>query len=259
MDNNQQDFIRTIRSALKRSSAPDLSQVFGTRPKDVESVLNTYTHKSESVQNNLVALFEEQAKLAHITTKRVKDCSEAGASVLELVQNSQPEWGNKKSVIAWQHPLIDQLNLKNTLDTEDVTIFTTKGSAKPDAHEREKIRTQLIESYIGITATDFGVAQSATLVMRTRPNQPRAVSLVPSIHVAVIRKDQIVENLKELYFRLKWDPMEKEQGLTNCMTFISGPSKTGDIELEMVYGAHGPRRLYVFIIEAGDPACQNRC
>jgi len=92
------------------------------------------------------------------------------------------------------------------------------------------------------------VAGSATLVMRTRPDQPRAVSLVPSIHVAVITLDQIIESLEELYFRLNWDPKEQAEGLTNCMTFISGPSKTGDIELVMVHGAHGPRQLIVYVI-----------
>ena len=57
-----------------------------------------------------------------------------------------------------------------------------------------------------------------------------------------------MENLTELYFRLKWDPEEQELGLTNCMTFISGPSKTGDIELVMVDGAHGPRQMIVYVI-----------
>lgn len=48
--------------------------------------------------------------------------------------------------------------------------------------------------------------------------------------------------------RLKWDPKEQEQGLTDCMTFISGPGKTGDIELVMVDGAHGPRQMFVYVV-----------
>lgn len=165
-----------------------------------------------------------------------------------MIKTSEPEWGNEKSVIAWHHPLIEQLGLTEPLKEDGVDLFITKGSDKPDDLEREKNRRELIRSYIGITAADFCVAGTATLVMRTRPHQPRAVSLVPSIHVAVVKLDQFVENLKELYFRLKWDKGESDLGLTNCMTFISGPSKTADIELQMVFGAHGPRQLYVYVI-----------
>ena len=104
----------------------------------------------------------------------------------------------------------------------------------------------MIQSYIGVTAADFCIADTATLVMRTRPGQARSVSLVPSVHVAVISLDQILEDLAELYYRLKWDPREKD--LTNAMTFISGPSKTADIELVMVHGAHGPREVTVVVI-----------
>ncbi len=96
------------------------------------------------------------------------------------------------------------------------------------------------------------MADTATLVMRTRPGQARAVSLLPSIHVAVIGLDQIIADLKELYALLKWDPQERQEGLTNCMTFISGPSKTADIEATMVHGAHGPREVLVYVITAQD-------
>ena len=84
--------------------------------------------------------------------------------------------------------------------------------------------------------------------MRTRPGQARSVSLLPLIHVAVIHRDQIIADLKELYALLKWDPEHQKEGLTNCMTFISGPSKTADIEATMVHGAHGPREVYIFVI-----------
>jgi len=251
MDKNQHDFIKTIQQALGKSSPSAMaaqSELFGTRPKDFENQLDAYINKSKPDRDTLLTLLIEQAELIHMKVIPVKDISLASFAIQELVQNTEPEWGSKKSVIAWQHPLIDRLDLKETLSGNDVEIFTTQTSSKPDLEEREKIRAQLLQSYIGITSADFCIAQSATLVLRTRPNQPRAVSLVPSIHVAVIRMDQIIESLKELYFRLKWDTEEEKTGLTNCMTFISGPSKTADIELVMVYGAHGPRQLLVYVI-----------
>ena len=92
------------------------------------------------------------------------------------------------------------------------------------------------------------MADTASLVMRTRPGQARSASLVPSIHVAVIYLEQIILDLKELYALLQWDPEVKKEGLTNCMTFISGPSKTADVEATMVHGAHGPREVHIFVI-----------
>ncbi len=246
MTNNQSDFIRTIRKALGKSPQDIPSEIFGIPPKDVEKRLDKY--KNNADPNTLLDLFVEQAKLVNIKVTKLKDVSQAGPAISELIQNTEPEWGDKKFIMAWDHPLINQLKLEETLASDDVKVFTTKSKGMFDSREREKIRERLIQSYIGITSADFCVAQSATLVMRTRPNQPRATSLVPSIHVAVIKADQIIENLEELYFRLKWDPTEQEQGLTNCMTFISGPSKTGDIELVMVHGAHGPRQLHIYVI-----------
>lgn len=251
MNNNQQNFINTIQRALGRSSSSAPAEIFGTPPEDVDKQLNAYTNKSKVDRMGLLELFVEQAKLLQINVTRVGNLTEARRSIRELVLNTQPEWGDKKSIIAWHHPLIEQLDLQKALRKDGVDVFSTMVSDKPNAEEREKVRAEIIQSYIGITSADFCIAPSATLVMRTRPNQPRAVSLVPSIHVAVIKTNQIIESLKELYFRFKWDQNEKKQGLTNCLTFISGPSKTADIELQMVFGAHGPRQLYVYVIEEG--------
>jgi L-lactate dehydrogenase complex protein LldG len=84
--------------------------------------------------------------------------------------------------------------------------------------------------------------------MRTRPGQARSVSLVPSIHIAVIHLDQIISDLKELYTLIQKESGETGEATTNCMTFISGPSKTADVEATMVHGAHGPREVYIYLM-----------
>jgi L-lactate dehydrogenase complex protein LldG len=156
-------------------------------------------------------------------------------------------------VAAWKHPLIASLNLAAALSDQDVSVYFTgveDSQAEDDLSmdTRQKLRQQIIDSYIGVTSADFCMADTAALVMRTRPGQARSVSLLPLIHVAVIKRDQIIADLKELYALLKWDPEHQKEGLTNCMTFISGPSKTADIEATMVHGAHGPREVYIFVI-----------
>jgi L-lactate dehydrogenase complex protein LldG len=84
--------------------------------------------------------------------------------------------------------------------------------------------------------------------MKTRPGQPRCVSLLPSMHIAIIRLEQILTNLKELYTLLRWNPTERVEGITRCMTYITGPSKTADIEATLVHGAHGPRELSIIVL-----------
>ena len=248
MDTHQQSFIETVRQALGKSPRQTDTELFGPPPQDVDAQLGSYLNKSSSDKLKLLELFNEQAQLAQINVAQVDNPEKAASSIRHLIENSEPEWGTAKSVIAWHHPLVEQLRLEDHLKDVDVDLHIAKGSDIPDVTERNAIRNKIVQSYIGITSADFCVAQSATLVMRTRPNQPRAISLVPSIHVAVITIDQLIEDLKELYFRLKWDPAQKEQGVGNCMTFISGPSKTADIELQMVFGAHGPRQLHVYVL-----------
>ena len=107
MDTNQHDFIGTIQKALGKSSSLISSELFGIPPEDVDKRLNAYANKSKVDQKGLLELFIEQAKLVHIKVTQVQNLSEAGLSIRELVKNTEPEWGNKKSVIAWHHPVIE--------------------------------------------------------------------------------------------------------------------------------------------------------
>lgn len=160
--------------------------------------------------------------------------------------------GDDKSLVLWDHPLIRELNLEETLKGQNVPVSTaayagTEGSNREKAEKRADIRQRVTDAYIGVTSADYCLADTATLVMKSRPAEARSVSLLPSIHVGVIHLSQILFDLKELYARLKWDPDHSED-LPHHMVFVSGPSKTADIELVMVHGAHGPRALTLCVI-----------
>jgi L-lactate dehydrogenase complex protein LldG len=183
----------------------------------------------------------------------LKDRAAATAAIADLVRDRVPEFGDRKQVVIWRHPLLESLNLSEALAIQNVPLHVTEfenSAVDEDSanQERERIRQNVVDAFIGITSADFCMAETASLVMRTRPGQGRSVSLVPSIHVAVITIDQIIADLKELYALLKWDLEVQKEGLTNCMTFISGPSKTADVEATMVHGAHGPREVYVYVV-----------
>jgi L-lactate dehydrogenase complex protein LldG len=244
---NQEEFINRIKMALGKPMAPSQRNVdlFKSEMSDeTRAILERLKDRKPAERKKLLTTLIEAAGPINLKVMACEDVNSVTAGIVDLVRDKNPEWGHKKSVVAWQHPLIENLNLPAALSQQDVDVFFT------DSNELkgENLRRHVIDSYIGITAADFCMADTATLVMRTRAGQARSVSLVPAIHIAVIELNQIIADLKELYALLKWDPKVKNEGLTNCMTFISGPSKTADIEATMVHGAHGPREVHVFVI-----------
>ena len=257
MDNSgQQAFISRIRAALGHSSSdrPGRNDLCtGQFTDETGAILDRIKNRSAAERQQLLDRLIEMAQPIKLNVSVLKDTESVAAGIADLVKNKDPEWGDQKSIIAWKHPLIDGLNLGDALAAQNVPVYMTElgdcgAGDKAEDQVRADLRKQVVDAYIGITSADFCMADTASLVMRTRPGQARAVSLVPAIHVAVIYLDQIILDLKELYALLQWDSNARAEGLTNCMTYISGPSKTADVEATMVHGAHGPREVYVFVI-----------
>jgi len=97
---------------------------------------------------------------------------------------------------------------------------------------------------LGITGSFCAVAETGTLVVLSGADSPTATTLLPDTHVAVVRADLIVSGMEEAFALVR-----SERGqLPRAINFISGPSRSGDIEQTVVVGAHGPYRVHVVVI-----------
>ncbi|HEX6285358.1 MAG TPA: LUD domain-containing protein [Pyrinomonadaceae bacterium] len=97
---------------------------------------------------------------------------------------------------------------------------------------------------VGITRAQAGIAETGTLVLDSSVERNRLVSLVPPVHIAILNASQIYATLDETLAAL-----QSSGELSPAITFITGPSRTADIELTLTVGVHGPQELYVIVNE----------
>jgi L-lactate dehydrogenase complex protein LldG len=105
---------------------------------------------------------------------------------------------------------------------------------------------ELFDCDLGVTGAQWGVAETGTLVLESDAERHRLASLVPTAHVAIIEDRNVRQTLGEV---LQAISDRGERGLSRAITFITGPSRTSDIELTLAIGVHGPAELYVVVIE----------
>lgn len=100
------------------------------------------------------------------------------------------------------------------------------------------------DDMVGITGVFCAIAETGTLALLSAPDTPATVSLLPESHVALVPASRIVRGMEEAF-----DLIRAECGeLPRAVNFISGPSRTGDIEQTLVLGAHGPYRVHIVIV-----------
>ena len=100
------------------------------------------------------------------------------------------------------------------------------------------------EDAVSLTPCFAAVAETGTLMLVSGAETPTTLNFLPDTHIVVVRGDQIVATYED-----GWDRLRVRGGLPRAINFITGPSRTGDIEQRIELGAHGPRRLHIVIVD----------
>jgi len=100
---------------------------------------------------------------------------------------------------------------------------------------------------VGITGAFCVIAETGTLMLLSGPRTPGATSLLPETHIAVVRTGRIVRGMEDAWALLRGE----HSMLPRAVNFVSGPSRTADIEQTMVLGAHGPYRVHIVLVGTG--------
>lgn len=173
-------------------------------------------------ETSLQETFIEQAQKLTCTVQVCGGTEEAIQYILALI-------GSDKSVSSW-----------DTLPLPGLTKALADAGIQIAAADDPAVR-------IGITGADAALAGTGSLVLASGPGKSRLVSLLPFIHVAVITADQILPNMES------WAAQQRQLGLdhfqqTSNVLVISGPSRTADIAMQLVLGAHGPAEVNIVIL-----------
>ena len=100
---------------------------------------------------------------------------------------------------------------------------------------------------VSVTAAFSAVAETGTLMLHSGPASPTTLNFLPDNHVVVLRASQIVRAYED-----GWDLLRETGAMPRVVNFVTGPSRSGDIEQTLMLGAHGPRRLHIILIEDED-------
>jgi len=155
-----------------------------------------------------------------------------------------------KSVVAWHGDALG-------LDVADpLAARGLKTSAAPDTEvsltEREQRRALAAAADLGVTGVDLAIAETGTLVVVSGAGRPRSASLLPACHVAVFDREALVESLLQAGLALEaWHEEAPPEWGGASINFITGPSRTADIELTLTRGVHGPREVHAVFVEQG--------
>ena len=224
----EKDFLANVARALGRNAPL-------TKRPDRDKIGPPQFWKEQKFENDApFEMFKNNLEGLTGRVSLVKDSREATNQIRLWLKTV-----NAKSVIMWDHE-----DLKRYVKTDDLGVQVVFWNQDKDSR-------QLIETAekadVGITWANYAIGYTGTLALYNAANQGRSVSLLPPTHIAVFKRSMIVPTMSYVMR----DLLERRGSgnLPSTVDFITGPSRTSDIEMDLSIGVHGPFRVWAIVID----------
>ncbi len=234
---SKEEMLARIRTALGRADGP------------APAPLPAYAHvATPAIDGDVVELFCNRAEALGARVARAQSADE----VKEYVARVIADVGRAKVAVS-DGELLGRCGLGEYLSARGHDVLRTLREFADDRSEArdplmERYKRELVTADIGVTSADYAIADTGTLVLVSGGEQHRLMSLVPPVHVCLLDPARIVANLPG-FLALAGQRHYSTKKAPLATTFITGPSRTADIELSLTLGVHGPRQLHVLLIE----------
>ena len=227
--------LEKIRQALGRPSTQKSSSIDN---KDVNDTLPT-----EAPKETLIHTFETELGRVGGIPHRVANSIQLG-DVLKTILGTEKTLNTVLSA----NPILTNAYIINTLRARCRHVALWEKDAGD--HPSEDYSRACFEAQVGFSGVDFVLAETGTLVVSSQTEGSQLTSLAPPIHVAFYRPSQVVAGLEQVLDGLAGRKSGPDNRImSHSVVFITGPSRTGDIELTLTLGVHGPQQLHAILIE----------
>jgi L-lactate dehydrogenase complex protein LldG len=237
------EFLDSVRRALGRDAAPPhpLYPRLEDTLADLEAEAAAVRRRLAEDRTILLDRLARMAQLGGWNVYRSAGYEEAVAYIGSLAASLGVD-----RVVRTGQEVFEQAPVDGALRDLGLSVTTV---AHGEAGSRESLRQEIVAAGIGITGADYAVAETGSVVLLARRGLGRLVSVVPPVHVALVRPEEVIETLDDFFLlrRLQYHREGGEMG--SYLNFITGPSRTADIEQTLVVGVHGPKEVHLVLLE----------
>jgi L-lactate dehydrogenase complex protein LldG len=222
---NRETFFKRIRAALDRAPDAPLAEA----PPAIDPALV----RLDTADDELLDRFAQKAEAVGLNVHRLS-LAEAGDRIEELIGRFEA-----KSAIVGQGPAL--------VEHIDVAAVLREGSVKSIDWATD--HDAAFDADVGITDAHAALAETGTLIGVSDAEHGRSLSLLPPRVIVLLRARDVLADMLDYWARFESPADHRE--LPSSQVFITGPSKTADIEGELVTGVHGPGEMHVLLLDDG--------